>query len=192
MYSVYELVIDDEVVYVGCSSRPVSRLCQHRTGWRFMDAASVRIVGRYKDKARALAVESHRISQMAPTFNVHWHPECDFTVEGRRARKAAVEAEKERREMFYVDAKNARAKALLADIDQQYLRERTTAGIRNARAQGKQIGAKPKLSPEQRVRLQKDRGAGMSLRKLALKYNVSVGTVDKWSTGPSRTLTRKK
>lgn len=80
----------------------------------------------------------------------------------------------------------------LAEFERDLIRERTIAGLKIARAKGKQIGAEPKLSPGQRKAMQEDRTRGMSLRQLGIKYNVAVGTVQKWSVGPSRKIKRKK
>lgn len=65
--------------------------------------------------------------------------------------------------------------------------ERTLAGIRAARERGVKFGREPVLSKEQRKSMQKDRRAGMSLRVLADKYSVSVGTVQKWTVRPKIT-----
>lgn len=120
---IYELWIGGELLYVGCSPRPKSRLNGHRIGWKFMEAAELRIVATFDDRVEALSAEAERIGRLAPPFNVNWHPDCDETPEGRRARSAVVKADKLRREKEYWDAITERNRVFMDDINRELERE---------------------------------------------------------------------
>lgn len=91
-----------------------------------------------------------------------------------------------------IDTSNTTGRLLLnilgtvAEFERDIISDRTKAGINEARRQGKQIGAKPKLSSEQRRQAQKDRNAGMSIRQLAEKYDCSPGTIQVWTVPRKR------
>lgn len=101
---IYELWIGDELLYVGCSPRPKSRYNHHCRGWSFMRQVEVRTVAEYPDRDSALLAEAERIRELAPPFNIVWHPTCDGTAKGRRERKAVVREDKLRRESAYWQA----------------------------------------------------------------------------------------
>lgn len=74
----------------------------------------------------------------------------------------------------------------LGEFERDLIRERTMAGMRAAKERGVKFGAEPKLSPKERMAMQRDRRSGMSLRDLASRYRVSIGTVQNWTVGPTR------
>lgn len=98
---IYELWLGDELVYVGASPNPKARHNAHRSGFRFMSETELRIVAEYRRRATALKAEAERIREMAPPFNVVWHPSCDMTPASRAKRKAEVKADKMQREREY-------------------------------------------------------------------------------------------
>lgn len=86
-----------------------------------------------------------------------------------------------------IDTSNTTGRLLLnilgtvAEFERDIIRDRTNAGIKAARERGVRFGAVPKLSPAKRKAMAKDRRDGMTLRELAMKYGVSVGTVQNWT-----------
>ena len=64
-----------------------------------------------------------------------------------------------------------------AEFERSMIRERQREGIAAARKQGKQIGAKPKLTNEQISELKKRLDAGEQKKALALEYGVSRQTL---------------
>lgn len=68
-WTVYGIVIDSEVVYVGCTSNPRKRLTQHRTmSFRGCDARMV-MMAFHKTSKSALLVERNLIDLLEPKFN---------------------------------------------------------------------------------------------------------------------------
>jgi DNA invertase Pin-like site-specific DNA recombinase len=67
--------------------------------------------------------------------------------------------------------------AAVAHLERDLIRERVNAGIRNARAAGKQLG-RPKRIVD-RERILKMRGLGASLREISEELGVGYGTVRK-------------
>jgi DNA invertase Pin-like site-specific DNA recombinase len=63
----------------------------------------------------------------------------------------------------------------VAQLERDLIRERVTAGIRNARANGKQLG-RPK-STVNRERVLELKAQGQSLRQIAANLGVGYGTV---------------
>jgi DNA invertase Pin-like site-specific DNA recombinase len=63
----------------------------------------------------------------------------------------------------------------VAQLERDLIRERVSAGIRNARANGKKLG-RPK-SPVDRERILELKAQGLSLRQIATKLGVGYGTV---------------
>jgi DNA invertase Pin-like site-specific DNA recombinase len=63
----------------------------------------------------------------------------------------------------------------VAQLERDLIRERVTAGIRNARASGKKLG-RPKTSVD-RKEILKLKAQGLSLRQIAVKLGVGYGTV---------------
>lgn len=53
-------------------------------------------------------------------------------------------------------------------------------GIERARNSGKQIGAPTVVNADVKIRMKMSRDDGMTIRDIAAKYNVSVGTVHKY------------
>jgi len=65
--------------------------------------------------------------------------------------------------------------AAVAQLERDLIRERVSAGIRNARASGKQLGRPRRIVNHDEVR--RLRAEGVSLREIATKLGVGYGTV---------------
>src|SRR6476646_671440 len=82
-----------------------------------------------------------------------------------------------------IDTSSALGQALftivsaVAQLERDLIRERVTAGIRNARANGKQLGRPPMVVNLDRILRLK--GEGASMRKIAKLMGTSYGTVRK-------------
>jgi putative DNA-invertase from lambdoid prophage Rac len=61
----------------------------------------------------------------------------------------------------------------VAEMEKDLLVERTQAGLARAKAQGKKLGRKPKLSDEDRAQIRTLKNEGASLATLAKQYSVS-------------------
>ena len=61
----------------------------------------------------------------------------------------------------------------VAEMEKDLLVERTQAGLARAKAQGKKLGRKPKLSKEDRAQIRTLKNEGASLATLAKQYSVS-------------------
>ena len=64
-----------------------------------------------------------------------------------------------------------------AEFERNMIRERQREGIAAARKKGKQIGAKPKLSPEQVEELKSRVAKGEQKKALAAEYRISRQTL---------------
>lgn len=65
----------------------------------------------------------------------------------------------------------------VAELERELIRERVKAGMRNAKAKGKQVGRKPVQID--RNRLQALRSEGLTMREMAAELGVSLGLVHK-------------
>jgi DNA invertase Pin-like site-specific DNA recombinase len=65
----------------------------------------------------------------------------------------------------------------VAQLERDLIRERVNAGLRNARAAGKQLGRPKRIVDKERILKMRDEGA--SLREIAAKLGVGYGTVRK-------------
>jgi DNA invertase Pin-like site-specific DNA recombinase len=63
----------------------------------------------------------------------------------------------------------------VAQLERDLIRERVSAGIRNARANGKKLG-RPKSAVD-RERILELKTQGLSLRQIATKLGIGYGTV---------------
>lgn len=61
----------------------------------------------------------------------------------------------------------------VAELERDLLVERTQSGLARAKAQGKKLGRKPKLTPEDRSQIRVLKTQGASLATLAKQYGVS-------------------
>lgn len=86
-----------------------------------------------------------------------------------------------------IDTSNSTGRLLLnilgtvAEFERDIIRDRTSAGMAEAKRNGKRFGQPPKHTPAQHAQMIKDRKAGMTLRELAAKYRCSVGTIQNWT-----------
>lgn len=71
----------------------------------------------------------------------------------------------------------------VAEFERDLLVERTQAGLRRAKAEGKKLGRPSSLRPEQRAELLVKREQGRSLGQLAKEYGVSRSAVQRAGNG---------
>ena len=69
--------------------------------------------------------------------------------------------------------------ATLAEFERELIRERTTAGLKAARAQGR-IGGRPKLDPEKVDELNRRLTEGESWRSIAKALHISQATISRY------------
>ncbi|AHI81991.1 putative DNA-invertase from lambdoid prophage Rac [Burkholderia thailandensis E444] len=67
--------------------------------------------------------------------------------------------------------------AAVSQFERDLLIERTHAGLARAKAEGKKLGRKDALTPEQKTEIRQKRTAGASARELAKEYAVSHPTI---------------
>jgi DNA invertase Pin-like site-specific DNA recombinase len=67
----------------------------------------------------------------------------------------------------------------LADVERDLIRTRTAEGRSRAKAQGKQMGRPPSLTPAQKKEAIRRRAQGATLQELARSYNVSRATISR-------------
>jgi len=65
----------------------------------------------------------------------------------------------------------------LADVERDLIHARTAEGRNRAKAQGKQMGPPPTLTPEQRKEASRRRAQGATLQELAHSYNVGISNI---------------
>jgi DNA invertase Pin-like site-specific DNA recombinase len=65
----------------------------------------------------------------------------------------------------------------LADVERDLIRTRTAEGRSRAKAQGKQMGRPPSLTPAQQKEATRRRAQGATLQELAYSYNVGISTI---------------
>jgi DNA invertase Pin-like site-specific DNA recombinase len=65
----------------------------------------------------------------------------------------------------------------LADVERDLIRTRAAEGRTRAKAQGRQMGRPPALTPEQRKEATQRRARGATLQELARSYNVGISTI---------------
>ena len=65
--------------------------------------------------------------------------------------------------------------SVVAQLERELIRERVSAGIRNARANGKRLG-RPRSAVD-RERILELKSQGQSLRQIAAKLGIGYGTV---------------
>lgn len=84
--AVYDLIVDDETVYVGSSSNPKRRLAEHKSRRPELREARLRIYAWYRSRLSAEVGEMQRVRKLRPRLNVHLNPDV---IEGRLAEKRA-------------------------------------------------------------------------------------------------------
>ena len=67
----------------------------------------------------------------------------------------------------------------LAEFERELIRIRTGKGRARAKANGKSLGRKPKLTPHQKQEAIRRRDDGQSVRDIARSYNVSPSTISR-------------
>ena len=67
---------------------------------------------------------------------------------------------------------------VFAEFERAMIRERVMAGLARARADGIRLG-RPAIDPRKVAAIRADRKAGLSVRQIAAKHSVSVGTVSR-------------
>ncbi len=71
----------------------------------------------------------------------------------------------------------------IAQFERDLTRERTTAGMRSARARGMQIGAKPKLADKEKAKAKKMLLDSSTVVDVARHFKVSTGTIYNYFPG---------
>jgi putative DNA-invertase from lambdoid prophage Rac len=69
--------------------------------------------------------------------------------------------------------------AAVAEFERDLLIERTNDGLGRAKAEGKRLGRKAALSPDQQVQVRERRAEGVSLGTLAKEYGVSRAAIQR-------------
>ena len=67
----------------------------------------------------------------------------------------------------------------LADVERDLIRTRTAEGRSRVKAQGKQMGRPPSLTPSQQKEATRRRAQSATLDELARSYNVSRATISR-------------
>jgi len=67
---------------------------------------------------------------------------------------------------------------VFAEFERAMIRERVNAGIARARAQGKRLG-RPPVAPMVADRVRRAKAKGLSVRKIAAKYDLGLATVQR-------------
>jgi DNA invertase Pin-like site-specific DNA recombinase len=67
----------------------------------------------------------------------------------------------------------------LAEFERELIRARTSEGRARAKAEGKSLGRKPKLTPHQKNEAIRRRDEGEAVRAIARTYNVSASTISR-------------
>lgn len=68
---------------------------------------------------------------------------------------------------------------VFSEFERSMIRERVHAGLDRARSQGKQLGRPKSIDDKTASAIRKARGSGMSFRKVASQFEVSVGAVQR-------------
>jgi DNA invertase Pin-like site-specific DNA recombinase len=76
--------------------------------------------------------------------------------------------------------------AAFAEFERNLIRERTSAGVQAALAQGTKFGPGRKLTDKQIMQAQKLRDQGLSLRAVGKRLGVSHTTIEDYTDGPGR------
>ena len=69
---------------------------------------------------------------------------------------------------------------VFAEFERSMIQERVRAGLRRAKAEGKQLG-RPRIAPELEQRILAARKGGLSVRKTAAEFGVDPATVQRIS-----------
>lgn len=78
--------------------------------------------------------------------------------------------------------------AAVAEFERDLLVERTQSGLARAKEQGKTLGRRPALKPDQQSAIRKRRAEGVSLGVLAKEYGVSRSAIQRVEKGSSPDL----
>jgi DNA invertase Pin-like site-specific DNA recombinase len=70
----------------------------------------------------------------------------------------------------------------LAELERELIGARTSEGRARAKAEGKSLGRKPKLTPHQKEEAIRRRDEGEAVRAIARTYNVSASTISRLTT----------
>lgn len=71
-----------------------------------------------------------------------------------------------------------------AQFERDLISERTRAGVRQAKADGKKFGQPPKVTPENHVAIERAIHKGEPLTSIAKRYKMSVGCLRTWYPRP--------
>lgn len=94
-WHLYDITVDDRIVYVGLSKRPVSRKAHIRGRFLLPIRTKVTIVMSFDDRAKGLRAEEKRIKQLRPPGNfVHNAAYADVRQRDLGCFEALTEIEK--------------------------------------------------------------------------------------------------
>ena len=152
----------------GRDVRPAfDRLCQDATRRRFdvIAAWSVDRLGRSLQDLVGFLSDTH-----CAGVNLYLHQQAvDTTTPGGRA-------------LFQM-------MGVFAEFERAMIRDRVKAGLANARAKGVRLGA-PRTDAKVIRRIEREKATGLSVRAIAAKVGVGVGTVHRVLTGEHVSQTR--
>lgn len=69
-WALYDIIIDDQLAYVGTTNRPAARLSQHKQAGTVPYFAEMVVVQWFDTQREALSAERKRILEMKPPRNV--------------------------------------------------------------------------------------------------------------------------
>jgi hypothetical protein len=73
-WCVYDILVDGELVYVGCTRDPKKRIWYHKARGKVPRSAVLKVRRRFASHGRALIAERDRIMKLTPPLNVIYNP----------------------------------------------------------------------------------------------------------------------
>lgn len=87
-WAVYDLIVDGELVYVGCTKNPKMRLGFHKARRKVPRDCVMRVVAWYDCQHEALSAERRRIIKRKPPLNKAHREDIKKAVRAEKGRKA--------------------------------------------------------------------------------------------------------
>lgn len=101
---VYEIYVDDDLVYVGCSRHPLRRIKEHKARSRVPRHALLKIVRWYETHEAALAAEARRIRKRKPPLNVSGFTGWESRLKSSERKRDRMRAEWEELHTKFVES----------------------------------------------------------------------------------------
>lgn len=95
-HALYDIVLDGEVIYVGITVSPKTRMTQHRTDKTAAPDATMQIVSWHRGHTAARKAERKRIEKLKPRLNIYGNPNPTATSARARARQRRADREASR------------------------------------------------------------------------------------------------